>query len=142
MPRIKFPYRRYPAQPDEAFPNRKNATKPVIPVNLINGSKSFPIYALVDSGAYATLLSPELCPVLGIKLEDGKESKAIGISGHEQKTYFHNIQMEVGGYIHKCYVGFTAGLSVETALLGQQCFFHHFKKVAFDYNAGEIEIVW
>lgn len=142
MPRIKFDYYRIKANPSPAFPNQTSTTQPYIPTTFINGDKKIGIYALVDSGAYATLLSSQICPILGIKLEDGKESVAVGISGLPQRTFFHNIRMEVGGYTHECYVGFVEGQPVQAVLLGQKCFFHHFKKVIFDYNGGEIELIW
>jgi len=98
--------------------------------------------SLVDSGAYANLLNPDLCPILGIKLEDGKESVAVGIGGVIQKTYFHKLKMDIAGYKFDFYGGFTVGMSVEPCLLGQNGFFNLFKKVSFDYNAGEIELIW
>ena len=88
-----------------------------------------------------TLLNPTLCTVLGIDWKTGKENEIRGIGNARQLAYFHNIQMDVGGYIHNCYVGFVEDFSVD-ALLGQKCFFHHFKKVSFDFNAGEVELVW
>ena len=142
MPKIKFEYKRFQNKPTPAFPDQKSVTKPVIPVTFINGNKSVDVVGLVDSGAYATLLSPDLCPLLGIRLEDGKESIAVGIGGAEQKTYFHDLQIVVGGYQFNCYAGFTIGLSVELCLLGQKGFFQNFQNVSFNFNAGEIELKW
>ena len=142
MPRIKFPYKRFNTPLTPAFPDRKSISKPLLPVKLICKDKSCDVWALVDSGAYATLVSPNLCSILGINLKEGKESIAIGIGGAAQKTYFHDLELEVGGYTFNCYAGFTEGFEIETVLLGQEGFFNFFKKVIFDYNAGEIELVW
>ena len=142
MPRIKFEYKRFPALPNPAFPNLTSITKPVIPITLINGTNKAEVYALVDSGAYANLVSPVLAKKLGVSVENGKEHFAIGIGGQSQRTFFHNIKMEIGGHRFPCYAGFTEGLTVETCLLGQKGFFDQFKKIVFDYNAGEMELVW
>src|SRR3990167_6974898 len=49
---MKFSYLKFPAQPTEAFPDRKWASRPVLPVTLKNEDKKITIQALIDSGYY------------------------------------------------------------------------------------------
>src|SRR3990167_7505409 len=109
MPCIKFDYKRFPYKPNEAFPDKHFTTQPVIPIALINGEKRIDIYGLVDSGAYTNLLNPAFCEPLGIDLTCGKKHFAFGIGGGRQTTYFHSIEIEIGGYKFPCYGGFTEG---------------------------------
>ena len=142
MPKVKFNYFNRKASPSPAFPERKSLRSPIIPITVMNGEKKISVLAFVDSGADNTVLSHKLCDLLDIRWETGKEETIRGVSGEPQKSYFHSIKIEVGGHVHDCYVGFMAGLSLQGGLLGQHCFFNHFKKVIFDHNAGEVELVW
>ena len=142
MPKIKFNYFNRKASPSPAFPDRKTISSTIIPISVINGEKKISVLAFVDSGADNTVLSNKLCGLLGFRWESGKEDTVRGVSGEPQKSYFHNIKIEVGGHVHDCFVGFVEGLSLQGGLLGQRCFFNHFKKVIFDYTAGEVELIW
>jgi len=48
---MKFNFRKLPADPTPAFPDRKNILIPQIRIKLKNNTQEFECYALIDSGA-------------------------------------------------------------------------------------------
>ncbi len=137
---FKYDYRKFPAEPSEAFPKRLSASRPVIPISLINGEKSVRHFAIIDSGADLCIFHAELGEQIGIAVESGKLLRFYGISGEQLMAYFHDIKIEVGGYEFDCYAGFSRDLSnLPYGLLGQLGFFNLFN-VLFDYNKERIEL--
>jgi len=138
--RLKFDYRKFPADPSEAFPKRRSATRPVIPVTLINGDRKVTNLAIIDSGADLCIFHSEIGEQIGIDIESGKPLIFNGITKEQLTAYFHDIKIGIGGYEYDCYAGFSKDLSnMPYGLLGQVGFFDLFN-IAFDYKRGRIEL--
>ena len=137
---FKFDYRKFPSDSSEAFPRRHSANRPVIPVTLVNGNKNIQYLALIDSGADLCIFHAEIGEQIGIDIESGKKQEFDGIAGEKMTAFFHNIEIEVGGYRLPCYAGFSKELTkMPYGILGQQGFFDMFY-VTFDYNKEKVEL--
>jgi len=134
---MKFKYYKVPAKPNDAFPSRKSIIKPLIPIRLYYKENFLDIYALIDSGADDCLFNAEVGKKLGIDITSGEENSYRGITGDTTIAYFHDIEIEVGGWKYPCYAGFC--YNAPLSALGQDGFFSLFK-IQFDYSKTEIEI--
>jgi len=139
--RLKFDYRKFPADRSEAFPRRQSATRPVIPVTLINGDRKVTNLAIIDSGADLCIFHAEIGEQIGIDIESGKVQTFSGITREQLTAYFHNIKIGIGGHEYDCYAGFSRDLAnMPYGLLGQVGFFNLFN-IVFDYNKERIELI-
>jgi len=139
--RLKFDYRKFPADPSDAFPRRRSATRPVIPVTLINGDEKVTNLAIIDSGADLCIFHAEIGEQIGLVVESGKVLQYYGISGQQLTAYFHDVKIEVGGYEFDCWAGFSRDIdNLPYGLLGQVGFFDLFN-IVFDYNKERIELI-
>ncbi|MEA1872222.1 MAG: hypothetical protein U9M91_02365 [Chloroflexota bacterium] len=139
-PTLKFDYRKFPAEPSEAFPRRFSAIRPVIPVTLINDGKRVKYLCIIDSGADLCIFHAEIGEQIGVEVEKGKLLDFYGIYARKMKAYFHDIRIGVGGYEFDCYAGFSRDLDqLPYGLLGQQGFFDLFILV-FDYSKERVEL--
>ena len=139
--RLKFDYRKFPADRSEAFPRRQSATRPVIPVTLINGDRKVTNLAIIDSGADLCIFHAEIGEQIGIDIESGKVQTFSGITREQLTAYFHNIKIGIGGHEYDCYAGFSRDLAnMPYGLLGQVGFFDLFN-IVFDYNKERIELI-
>jgi len=137
---MKFSYLKFPAQPTEAFPDRKWALRPVLPVTLKNEDKKITIQALIDSGADHNIFNAEIGEILGIDVKSGKKLYFWGTSGQKQLAYYHDIGIEIGGLEYECYCGFSYDINhLPYGLLGQNDFFKKFK-ILFDYSKERFEV--
>lgn len=139
---LKFDYRKFPAEPSDAFPSRHSALRPVIPVTLFNRGMGVKHLALIDSGADLCVFHAEIGEQIGIDIESGKEFIFYGIAKKPEplKAYRHDIKIEVGGYQYDCRAGFSRDIpNMPYGVLGQDDFFKIFN-VIFDYNKGRIEL--
>lgn len=103
---MKFPYQKYQADPNLAFPNRKRVLRPVIPVGIYYPDGIFDYAALLDSGADHNIFHSEVGEIIGLNIEEGKPLEFWGVTGDKQKAYFHEIDITVGGNKQKIYCGF------------------------------------
>ncbi len=139
--RLKFDYRKFPADPSDAFPSRRSATRPVIPVTLINGDERVTNLAIIDSGADLCIFHAEIGEQIGIDIESGKVQTFSGITREQLSAYFHDIKIGIGGYEYDCYAGFSRDLvNMPYGLLGQVGFFDLFN-IVFDYKKERIELI-
>ena len=139
-PNPKYDYRKFPAEPSDAFPRRFSASRPVIPISIIRGEERVRYLAIIDSGADLCIFHAEIGELVGLVVESGKLLRFNGISGQQLTAYFHDIKIEVGGYEFDCCAGFSRDISnLPYGLLGQLGFFNLFN-VLFDYNKGKIEL--
>jgi hypothetical protein len=139
--RLKFDYRKFPADPSKAFPLRQSAARPVIPVTLINADKRVTYYAIIDSGADLCIFHAEIGEQIGLDIESGKVLVFNGITKEQLTAYFHDIKISIGGYEYDCYAGFSRGLNnMPYGLLGEVGFFDLFN-IVFDYNKERIELI-
>jgi len=137
---FKLGYRKFPAEPCKAFPRRRSASRPVVPVSLINKDKRVRYLAIIDSGADFCIFHAELGAQIDLEVKSGTELTFFGIGGIQQTAYFHHIGMEVGGYEFPCYAGFSYDLkSLPYGILGQVGFFNFFR-VQFNYEKQRIEL--
>lgn len=141
-PKLKFEYRRFPAEPSEAYPRRFSAIRPVIPITLINGDDKISCLAIIDSGADLCIFHAEMGEQIRIDIESGKLQNFTGISGQQKTAYFHDIKIEVGGHEFDCFVGFSRDISdMPYEMLGQVGFFSLFN-VTLDFCRKKIELGW
>ncbi len=137
---IKYDYLKYPAEPSAAFPRRFSASRPVIPIRLIKGTKDVRYHAIIDSGADLCIFHAQIGEVIGIAIESGKLLTFTGISKMQLTAYFHDLEIEVGGHGFSCYAGFSRDIdNMPYGLLGQVGFFDLFN-VIFDYEKQRLEL--
>lgn len=126
--------------PQEGSPAAPWLLKPHVKVRLSSGSKSVGVFALVDSGADASLFHASLAEVLGLDLKSGMEYRFFGIEGKPVLAYFHTVSLQL--------VGMPKGLDIAVAftesdgvgaLLGQADFFQYYK-VTFERYKERMEI--
>ena len=137
---LRLNYQSFRAEPIAPFPNRQMVFRPVIDIRLLWNSQSAQYRVLIDSGADYCVFHSEIADVLGISLKKGKKMTFYGTGGTPQIAYFHNIQIEIGGWPMDLYCGFSSDMkSLPYGLLGQTGFFDHFK-IEFDYSNKRIEL--
>ena len=141
---IKYKYHKFGlvGKPSEAFPRRFSFSRPVIPVQLINGENSQRQLAIIDSGADFCVFHASIGKLIGIAIESGKKQDFYGVSsqGKQSIAYFHAIQIEIGGYKCDCWAGFSKDIeNLPYGFLGQLGFFSLFN-VTLDYEKERIEL--
>jgi len=139
---MKFPYKRLRIiSPPDFLPGSSYLLRPIIPVILHYDGKSIGYEALIDSGADFCLFHADLADYLGIPLEQGSRQIFGGITGQKATTYFHLVNLSVGGHkLSSVPVGFTREIAPHGhGILGQFGFFNLFK-VIFDLEKEEIEL--
>jgi len=139
---LKYNYRKFNSPPSEAFPRRRTASRPVIPIQLINGQNKIRYLVIIDSGADFCVFHASIGEVIGITIESGKLQQFSGVSGQQQQltAYFHGIQIEIGGYEFDCWAGFSREIEgLPYGFLGQHGFFSLFD-IRFDYDKERIEL--
>ena len=81
---MKFSYQKYPANPNLAFPDRKRALRPVIPIGLIGKDGNIYRYeVLIDSGADHNIFHAEMGELMGLKVKEGKPLEFWGVTGEK-----------------------------------------------------------
>jgi len=139
---MKFPYRKFPSKPNDAFPERKYIRRPVIPIGLTYNEKTINYLALIDSGADFCIFHAQIGEHLGINIRNGKKLEFFGIIGDKKEAFFHKVPITVGGHERKCYCGFSYEFNVNKmpyGILGQKGFFDLFN-VSMDYEKGQIKL--
>lgn len=137
---MKFPYLKFPAEPNEAFPEKKSTLRPVIPIKICNGDDEINTFALVDSGADHNIFDAEIGKAIGIKIKKGKKLKFWGVGSVQHLAYFHKVKLCIGGWYHECYCGFSYELDdLPYQILGQDDFFKAFR-VIFDFKKKQMEL--
>ena len=128
---MKFPYKAFPRNPSEAFPDRTSELIPYLPITLSYAGKSFDTVALADSGASHCLFPGMLGVGLGIDVEKGAKQKIYGLGRGQVIVHFHEINLKLADCEWTARVGFTMNDLGTTGLLGQSGFFINFR-VIFD----------
>lgn len=134
---MKFDYRKIPSSNNPADPW---VNVPHLPIRLSIQDRSIDMYALVDSGADASLFHASLAAKLGINLTSGLKHSFMGISGDKVEGYFHTVRLQVIGMNEsiEIAVAFTESPGVG-ALLGQADFFENYQ-VKFERYKKRMEI--
>ena len=130
---MKFPY----------YKLERSVERPIVPIKVSSGDKAVRYFGLVDSGADMNLFHSEISDLLGIKLEDGIQGYMKGaVEGRSQAYYVHPITLNIAGKSYETHAAFMSNLSKSGhGLLGQRTFFNLFKKISFDFDKKEVEIV-
>jgi hypothetical protein len=133
----QIPYRVFPCPPDVSFPAGHSAKRPVLRLDLLNGSARLPCYAIVDSGADHCTFPLSFALQLGLDPLTKPASSILGVGNGSVPTFYWPIKIEFPGVTTlDVYAGFTLGLdSVGLGLLGQCGFFDHVN-VAFNHRSG------
>jgi len=138
---LKFSYKKFPQDPNEAFPDHKQAQRPVIPITVKYKEKEIDYLALIDSGADFCIFHGEIGEYLGIDIKLGKKLEFFGVTGQKEAAYFHEITICIGGHDRKCYCGFSEldNRRLPYGILGQRGFFDVFK-ITMCYTKKRIEL--
>lgn len=137
---MRLKYQTFRAGFIEAFPNRQSVIRPVVDIRLLWNNKGTNYRVLIDSGADYCIFHADVALVLGISVKDGKKMIFYGTGGTPQIAYFHNVQIEVGGWPMDLYCGFSFDMqSLAYGILGQTGFFDQFK-IEFDYHNKRLEL--
>jgi hypothetical protein len=138
---LKFPYKKFPQNPNEAFPDHKQAQRPVVPIKVKYRGREIDYLALIDSGADFCVFHGEIGQLLGIDIKSGNKLEFFGVTGDKEAAYFHEIMINIGGHDRKCYCGFSESNSSKLpyGILGQRGFFDIFK-ISMDYKKNRIEL--
>ena len=133
----KISYQRFGCAPSAAFPNGHMAPRPMLRVDLLNGSNRFGCFGIVDSGADFCTFPLSFAIQLGLDPLTANSSISTGLGNSSVPTYYWNIKLDLQGLTTlDVYAGFTTGLeSYGLGLLGQTGFFDRFP-VAFDLKNG------
>lgn len=140
--KMKFPYRKFPFNPNPAFPDRKHGKRPVIPIKVKYKGNEIGYLALIDSGADFCVFHAEIGIEIGIDIKKGARLEYFGTTGKKEEAFFHEVIINVGGYDKECYCGFSYQFSknkMPYGILGQKGFFNLFE-VSMDYEKGQIEL--
>ena len=138
---MNFKYKKFPVDPANCpFPNRKSAFRPVIQIDLDGVSVKFGYLVLIDSGADYCIFHAQIGELLGLDIKSGKPLVFHGTSGEPQTAYFHEITFKIGGFSHKCEVGFSDDMKkLPYGLLGQDGFFDRWI-VKFEHHKENVEL--
>ena len=137
---MKFSYHKIALPRPSAFFGT-SILKPIIPIEILHGSKSIKYAALIDSGADLCIFDAEVADYLGIDVRSGEIEKFKGIQESGQSTaYIHNVKIVIGGYDYYMTVAFSYEIARHGfGILGQKGFFEKFI-VKFDYSKQELEL--
>ena len=136
---MNFKYSKFSAQPSEAFPNLTEVWRPVIPVKIVHKDKEFGYLALVDSGADFCIFHASIGELLGLSIKSGKTSPLYGVTSGKGEVFYHQLELEVGGWKIKSKVGFSYDLSYPLGILGQKGFFEFFS-IVFDFKKKIVDL--
>lgn len=118
----------------------RDALRPVVPVELVNGSRTIPYEVLVDSGADMSIFDAEIGELAGIDVEAGEKRSLGGVTGAAEIFYVHKVTLVIGGLEFKTLVGFLPRMaSFGYGVVGQRGFFDRFV-VKFDFLKEEVEL--
>ncbi|OQX52329.1 MAG: hypothetical protein B5M53_08910 [Candidatus Cloacimonas sp. 4484_209] len=138
---MNFKYRKFRAPQIPGYATTKSFLRPVIPIEIINSSKSVTLYALIDSGSDYCIFHGSIGEQIGIDVKSGVPQEIIGIKNQPIKVYFHEVSLIIGGYKSQCNVGFAPEFdqTVPYAILGQLGFFSRYI-VTLNYQKERIEL--
>ena len=128
MPAFSANYTLVPVQPSEAFPKRISTNRPYLRVTLLNGTRDFSCYAIVDSGADDCMFPSVFAAQIGLELTSGRPYRFSGAGSRGQLAYFFDLEVEIVGVLkYRMPIGFTQAMDASrVGLLGQNGFFDRF----------------
>ncbi len=102
--------------------------RPMIGVDIINGSEKYPCLSLIDSGTDTTLFNADFAPLLGIDESTCKKVKVGGIEKADSFGFIAKIKLRIEGFDEEIEteVIFVKNM-IFGGLLGQNDIFENFK---------------
>ena len=120
MKKISFPYKK------EVSTIFGYIYRPVVEIHLkTKETQGFRVSTYADSGADITIFPKSVSNILGLKLQDGRESTVTGVGGQEVKIFIHTITVRIGDEELEIRAGFTEREDVPY-LLGRTDILTHF----------------
>lgn len=122
------------------FPYIKHAGKylPIVPVELKGRGDWVVFDAYIDSGAGYSIFHSDVAAILGIKVEEGKESFVVIGDGSKIEVYIHDLEIRLADKEFKAVVSFSHRLGIGFNVLGQESIFDGFR-ICFDKKEKIIE---
>lgn len=116
--------------------------RPIIPIRCGGNHKIYPstINCLVDSGADFILFPADIGEYFGYKIRSGNKITHIGIGNVGIIAYEHPIKLYIQGYSFNTNVHFSYDHKIP--LLGRHSFFKYFKKLTFNENKLQLELLY
>ncbi len=115
----------------------RGAYYPIVPVEIVNGSKNIATSAVVDSGAFFSVFSGSAGRELGLDVEKG-EKRIFQAASAKLVGYIHEVVLVVAGEEIICKVAFSDELSTSFNLLGRYDVFKNFM-ICFDESEKSVE---
>ncbi|MBI4678098.1 MAG: retroviral-like aspartic protease [Elusimicrobia bacterium] len=125
-----------------AIPAARTILLPYIPVGIVSAATGqiFDCYALIDSGASASLFPADVARAIGIDpVENDAGEPFFGISAQKAMGYPHPVFLKIGGHGFATTIYFSPMSAQETLLLGMRGFFDLFT-VKIDTKKERIEL--
>lgn len=110
---------------------------PIISIRLKN-KEWVKFRAFVDSGAAYSIFQAEMAEILGLKLEDGKETRVTVGDGSQIEVYIHQIKVDIAGQEFTASIGFSRHLGIGFNIIGRLDIFDRFK-ICFDETEKVVE---
>ena len=111
---------------------------PIVSIWLKGGKEWVEFKAFVDSGAGYSIFKAEMAEILGLRLEDGKESYVTVGDGSLIKVYIHNVSVRIADKEFEAAVGFSRHLGIGFNIIGRLDIFDRFT-VCFDESEKIVE---
>lgn len=112
---------------------------PMIPVIISFNNKDFPVEALVDAGATASIFKPEIAESLGIDLEKCRRIVLRGIGG-TITAYVQRVTLIIGEKHIDTEVTFSKDLDVKINILGREGLFDEFE-ICYNEKEKKIKLI-
>lgn len=133
MRQFLLDYSRIPVVPSLAFPDRRSTPRPLIALELLNGTNRLKCYGLIDSGADDCIFTASFAALLGLRIPNARSYRYGGAGSEDQEAYFFDLHVEIIA-IGKLTlpIGFSPAMDkFGCGLLGQNGFF---SQVAVSFN--------
>ena len=111
---------------------------PIVSIWLKGGEEWVEFKAFVDSGAGYSIFKAEMAEILGLRLEDGKESYVTVGDGSLIKVYLRDVRVRIADKEFEAAVGFSRHLGIGFNVIGRLDIFERFK-ICFDESEKMIE---
>jgi len=104
---------------------------PIVSIWLKGGEEWVEFKAFVDSEAGYSIFKAEMAEILGLRLEDGKESYVTVGDGSLIKVYLRDVHVRIADKEFEAAVGFSRHLGIGFNVIGRSDIFERFK-ICFD----------
>ena len=105
----------------------RDRSLPIVSIWLKGGEEWVELKAFVDSEAGYSIFKAEMAEILGLRLEDGKESYVTVGDGSLIKVYIHDVRVRIADKEFEAAVGFSRHLGIGFNVIGRLDIFERFK---------------